>query len=142
MEVELQVIDEIIKSHGRDQKSVIPILQDIQGRYNYLPEEALKRVCANTEITPGMITGVASFYSQFRFEPAGKHIIKVCVGTACHVKGAEQVYDAFRRDLKLADDKDTDEAWKYTLEKVNCLGCCTLAPVVQIDNITYGHVVS
>ncbi len=142
MEVELQHIDEIIKLHGRVQSSVIPILQDIQGRYNYLPDEALKRVCAATDITPAMITGVASFYSQFRFEPAGKHIIKVCVGTACHVKGAEQVYDAIRRELKLEDDKDTNEAGVYTVEKVNCLGCCTLAPVVQIDNITYGHVAS
>jgi len=142
MEVELQEIDELVKLHGRDQKATIPILQAIQGKYNYLPEEALRRVCEQSEITPAMITGVASFYSQFRFEPAGKHIIKVCVGTACHVKGAEQVYDAIKREFKLEGHQDTDESGKYTVEKVNCLGCCTLAPVVQIDNITYGHVSS
>ena len=133
-------IDQIIKDKGHDQQSVIPILQAIQERYNYLPEEALKRVCEITDITPGIIIGVASFYAQFRFKPAGKHLIKVCVGTACHVKGAVQVYDALKRELKLDKENDTDEKGMYTLEKVNCLGCCTLAPVVQVDKVTYGHV--
>ncbi|MCA1747960.1 MAG: NAD(P)H-dependent oxidoreductase subunit E, partial [Bacteroidales bacterium] len=122
--------------------SVIPVLQAIQAKYNYLPEEALRRVCEISEITPAMITGVASFYSQFRFSPAGEHMVKVCVGTACHVKGAVQVYDSIKRELKIEQDQDTSENRKYTVEKVNCLGCCTLAPVVQIDNITYGHVAS
>jgi NADH:ubiquinone oxidoreductase subunit F (NADH-binding)/NADH:ubiquinone oxidoreductase subunit E/Pyruvate/2-oxoacid:ferredoxin oxidoreductase delta subunit len=84
--------------------------------------------------------GVASFYSQFRLAPVGEHIIKICVGTACHVKGAGQVYDAFRREFKLPEGVNTDDSGKYTLDKVACLGCCTLAPVVQIDGITYGHV--
>ena len=137
---EIQDIDRIIEATGSSGSAVIPILQAIQKKYNYLPEEALRRVCEITEITPELITGVASFYAQFRFKPAGEHIIKICVGTACHVKGAVQVYDAFRRDLNLEDGKDTTESLKYTIEKVNCLGCCTLAPVVQIDNITYGHV--
>src|SRR5660397_52013 len=83
---------------------------------------------------------VASFYSQFRLAPVGEHIIKVCVGTACHVKGAGLVYDSFRREFKLPDGTNTDDSGKYTLEKVACLGCCTLAPVVQIDETTYGHV--
>src|ERR1035437_9361648 len=137
---EIQDIDRIIEATGSSGSAVIPILQAIQKKYNYLPEEALRRVCEITEITPELITGVASFYAQFRFKPAGEHIIKICVGTACHVKGAVQVYDAFRRDLNLEEGKDTTESLKYTIEKVNCLGCCTLAPVVQIDNITYGHV--
>ena len=118
MEVILHDIDALVESHGREQKSVIPILQAIQGLYNYLPEEALKRVCEISNITPAMITGVASFYSQFRFEPAGKHIIKVCVGTACHVKGAEQVYDAFKREFNLEGNQDTDESKEYTIEKI------------------------
>ena len=137
---EIKDIDQIIEVTGTSGSAVIPILQAIQKKYNYLPEEALRRVCEITEITPELIIGVASFYAQFRFKPAGEHIIKVCVGTACHVKGAIQVYDAFRRDLKLEDGQDTTELLKYTIEKVNCLGCCTLAPVIQIDNITYGHV--
>jgi len=133
-------IEEIIEAKGRDKKAVIPILQAIQNQYNYLPDNALKEVCSKTDITPGLIVGVASFYTQFRLHPAGKHIIKVCSGTACHVKGSELVYDAFGRSLKLNPGQTTDEKGEYTLERVNCLGCCTLAPVVQIDEITYGHV--
>ena len=140
MQFDIKDIDIIIDDTGRRKESVIPLLQAIQEKYNFLPEEALKRVCEITEITPGLIIGVASFYSQFRFKPAGKHLIKVCVGTACHVKGAVQVYDSFKRELKLDMGSDTDKDGNYTIEKVNCLGCCTLAPVVQIDHLTYGHV--
>lgn len=138
----IAVVDEIVKQKGNTKKSVIPILQAIQDQFNYLPEEALRRVCETTEITPENITGVASFYSQFRMVPAGQHLIKVCVGTACHVKGAMQVYDSFKRYFKLSGVEETDPSGTYTLEKVSCLGCCTLAPVVQIDDVTYGHVTS
>ena len=133
-------IDCLIVNKGSTKKSLIPILQAVQKEYNYLPEEVLRYIVANTAITAADIIGVASFYSQFRLNMAGKHTVKVCVGTACHVKGASQVYDSFRRELKLAEGIDTNESGKYTLEKVSCLGCCTLAPVVQIDDVTYGHV--
>jgi len=136
----LRDIDALVEKPGRGQSSVIPILQAIQEKYNYLPEDALRRVCEITEITAAQIVGVASFYSQFRFAPAGEHMIKVCVGTACHVKGAVQVYDAMKRELQLGESEDTTSSGSYTIEKVNCLGCCTLAPVVQIDQVTYGHV--
>jgi len=138
----IQVVDQIIADKGREAKSVIPVLQAIQNIFNYLPEEALKYVCEQTDITPEQIVGVASFYSQFRMQPVGEHIVKVCVGTACHVKGAGQVYDALRRHFNLTGHEETDASRKYTIEKVSCLGCCTLAPVVQIDEITYGHVAS
>lgn len=137
-----QAVDQIIAEKGRAGKSVIPILQSIQNTYNYLPKEALEYVCEKTDITPEQIVGVASFYSQFRMQPVGEHIIKVCIGTACHVKGAGQVYDALRRHFNLTGNEETDASRKYTIEKVACLGCCTLAPVVQIDEITYGHVAS
>jgi len=140
VEIELKDIDDIVAKEGGTQKSVIPVLQAIQEKYNYLPEEALRRVCEISEITAAQIVGVASFYSQFRFSPAGEHMIKVCVGTACHVKGAGQVYDAMKRELGLEAHEDTTSSGTYTIEKVNCLGCCTLAPVVQIDEVTYGHV--
>jgi NADH-quinone oxidoreductase subunit F len=133
-------VDNIVSLSGKDKSAVIPVLQAIQNMYNYLPVEALKRVCETTAITPAEITGVASFYSQFRFEPAGKHIVRVCAGTACHVKGATLVHDAMARFMKLAPGQWTDEQRLFTLEKVSCLGCCTLAPVVQIDDVTYGHV--
>ena len=142
MSVDLNHIETIISETGSEKKSVIPILQAIQKQYNYLPEEALKRVCDLTDITPARIIGIASFFSQFRLEPIGDHLIRVCVGTACHVKGSGLVYDAMHRELKLNDGKITDPSGRYTLEKVSCLGCCTLAPVVQIDDVTYGHVAS
>lgn len=132
--------DKIIAQTGNGKESVIAILQAIQKIYHYLPEAALKRVCETTDITAAEIIGVASFYSQFRFQPAGKHLVKVCVGTACHVKGAGLVYDSLRRELHIKEGRDTDDSRTFTVEKVSCLGCCTLAPVVQIDNTTYGHV--
>lgn len=135
-------IDQIVAGIGTSADKVIPILQAIQQEYHYLPVDALKRVCDTTDISAGTIHGIATFYSQFRLKPAGKHIIRVCVGTACHVKGAMLVYDAFRRELKLEGSEDTDANMLFTLEKVACLGCCTLAPVVQIDDVTYGHVVN
>jgi NADH:ubiquinone oxidoreductase subunit F (NADH-binding)/NADH:ubiquinone oxidoreductase subunit E len=135
-----QNIDQLIAEKGATKKSLIPILQSIQKEYNYLPEDVLRYVSEKTEIKPAEIMGVASFYSQFRLAPVGEHIIKICVGTACHVKGAGLVYDAFRREFKLKDGESTDSSGKYTLDKVACLGCCTLAPVVQIDETTYGHV--
>lgn len=136
----IEIIDNIIAKTGTSVEKVIPILQAIQDEFNYLPEEALKRVCDTTDISPSRIYGVSTFYSQFRHSPAGKHIVKVCVGTACHVKGALLVYDAFKRELNIAENEDTDKEMLFTLEKVACLGCCTIAVVVQIDNITYGHV--
>jgi NADH-quinone oxidoreductase subunit F len=133
-------IESILLHTGNDRAAVIPILQAIQKKYNFLPEEALREVCAVTGITPAQIIGVASFYSQFRLKPVGKHMIRVCVGTACHVKGSSLIFDAMHRELKLTGSDETDASGRYTLEKVSCLGCCTLAPVVQIDGITYGHV--
>ncbi len=135
-----KILDEIIKKYGSGKDQVIPILQAIQKQYNYLPEDILQTVCDRTEITYSQIAGVASFYSQFRLKPAGKHLIKVCIGTACHVKGALHVFDAFARSLKLDGDQDTDIKGIFTLQKVACLGCCTLAPAVQIDDVTYGKV--
>jgi NADH-quinone oxidoreductase subunit F len=140
MSFDLQIVDRIIAEKGHEKKAVIPVLQAIQNEFKFLPEEALRRVSEISEITPSDITSVASFYHQFRLHPVGEHMVKICVGTACHVKGAGQVYDAFKRKFKLKDEELTDASGKYTLEKVSCLGCCTLAPVVQIDQVTYGHV--
>jgi NADH:ubiquinone oxidoreductase subunit F (NADH-binding)/NADH:ubiquinone oxidoreductase subunit E/Pyruvate/2-oxoacid:ferredoxin oxidoreductase delta subunit len=139
---DFQDIDTILEKQGREKRSVIPILQAIQKKYNYLPEEALRRVCDFTQITPEQIISVASFYSQFRLHKVGKHIIKVCCGTACHVKGSLLVYDALSRKLDLEEGKATDSFGNYTLEKVHCVGCCALAPVAQIDQVTYSHLTS
>jgi len=137
--LDLKKIDEIIASAGKTSDKVLPILQALQKTYGYLPKSALELVCEKTEITPSAIIGFSSFYDQFRFTPAGEHTIRVCLGTACHVKGAQGVYDAFRRYLHIAEGSDTDPDGRFTVEPIACLGCCTLAPVVQIGEVIYGH---
>lgn len=132
-------VDKIVSALGTDRSSIVPILKQIQSHYNYLPDEALRRVCKISRVTPAEIESVVSFYPQFRRKPAGKHIIRVCVGTACHVKGAEQILDAFRHVLGMTDGEDTDADGLFTVEQAACLGCCMLAPAVQIDNSVYGH---
>jgi NADH-quinone oxidoreductase subunit F len=134
------IVDEVVASTGRDTEKVIQILQEVQKKLNWLPSEALKYICKVTDITPGQISGVSTFYSQFRHLPVGKHTIKICAGTACHVKGAPLISDAFKRVLKIDDLRNASPDNLFSIEEVACLGCCTLAPVVQIDNKTYGHV--
>lgn len=137
---DLAYVDELILRHGREPEAVIPILQGLQEHYGYLPGEALLKICEMTSITPASVSGVSSFYDMFRLKPAGKSIVRVCQGTACHVTGAERVEDALRRHLKIAPGDDTDTNGLFTIEKVACLGCCTLAPVVKIQDNTFGHV--
>ncbi len=132
--------DRIIGRTGTRREDLIPLLQAVQDHYHYLPEPVLRRICELTEIEPADIAGVSTFYPQFRHRPAGEHMIRVCTGTACHVKGAGLVLDAFNRSLRLRPGEDTDSSRLFTVSQVACLGCCTLAPVVQIDDITYGHV--
>jgi NADH-quinone oxidoreductase subunit F len=134
--------DAIIQRIGTQRSNIIPLLQALQNEFGYLPHPAIKRVYEKTEIDRAQLISVSSFYSQFRHIPYGKHLIKVCTGTACHVKGAENVYDAFRRELKITDDSITTADQLFSIEKIACLGCCTLAPVVQIDEKIYGHVQS
>ncbi|MBA4321262.1 MAG: proton-conducting membrane transporter [Odoribacter sp.] len=136
----LSIIDDVINLTGKESDKVIPILQEVQKRLNYLPPEALKYICTVTDITPGQLSGVATFYSQFRHKPSGKHTVKICLGTACHVKGAPLISDAFKRVLKIDNKRNVSPDNLFSIEEVACLGCCTLAPVVQIDDKTYGHV--
>jgi len=137
--VDLSVVDRVVAERGRAASACIPILQALQEHYHYLPKPALRRVCELTEISASVIAGVSTFYNQFRHMPAGKHMISVCHGTACHVKGSELVDDAIRRHLKIPAGKDTDPDGLFTVQGIACLGCCTLAPVVQIGHTTYGH---
>ena len=132
-------VDEAVDKIGTGQEKVLELLQAVQGHFGYLPEEALERVCNLTQITPASITGVSTFYNQFRHRPVGRHIINVCIGTACHVKGADRVYEAFLRHLRIPLGDDTDSQKLFTVERIACLGCCTLAPAVQIGKVTYGH---
>jgi len=141
-ELDLTFVDTTVARIGRGPEMTVPILQALQEHYRYLPEEALRRVCELSEITPARIVGVATFYNQFRHHPMGKHLVSICHGTACHVKGSSLVHDAMLRHLQISADGDTDPAGVFTIQKVACLGCCTLAPVIQIDGVTYGHMTS
>ncbi len=138
--LDLSRVDQIVADLGTGRDAVIPILHALQAQYRYLPDEALRRVCELTEIRPSEISGVSSFYTQFRHRPVGRHIVHVCRGTACHVKGAPLITDAIAQQLELAPGTDTDAAGRFTVEPVACLGCCTLAPVVQVDDATFGRV--
>ena len=126
----MSFVDKTVAELGRDPRALIAILLAIQEQYRYLPEEALRRICEITDITPAAVAGVSTFYDRFRHRPAGQHTVRVCVGTACHVKGAGVVHEAFCRHLGIEQGQDTDAARLFTVEKVACLGCCTLAPVV------------
>ena len=139
-DLDLSCIEQIVAQCGTRREAVIPILQAIQHHYRYLPQSALRRVCELTDITPADVTGVSTFYTHFRHRPVGKHMIHVCQGTACHVKGSELVQDAVALHLGLQPGQDTDAAGEFTVQSVACLGCCTLAPVIQIDDATYGRV--
>ncbi len=138
--IDLAAVDRILASEGRESESVIPILQGLQSHYHYLPDAALRRVCERTSITPAQIAGVASFYEQFRLTPTGEHVIRVCEGTACHVSGADEIRTEFRRCLGMADHADTDPFGRFTVDRVACIGSCSLAPVVTIDDRVHGHV--
>ena len=133
-------VDVIIDRVGTSRRIIIPLLQALQAEFSYLPSDALQRVYERTEIDQAQMISVSTFYAQFRHIPYGRHIIKVCTGTACHVKGANNVYDAFRRELNMDEETITTADQQYSIEKIACLGCCALAPVVQIDEKIFGHV--
>lgn len=132
------ILDKIIEKRGKALSAAIPILQDIQTEFNYLPEEALKYIAKNTEIAATQIFGVATFYSQFKLAPIGKYLIKVCHGTACHVGGAEKITEEIKDYLKIKEGETTFDKM-FTLEVVACLGCCSLAPVMMINDKIYAH---
>ncbi len=138
-EIDLQPVESAVAQHGRKPEALIQILQRLQEHYGYLPKEALEHVCDKTDIRPADVTGVSTFYDMFRHAPVGRHIVRVCKGTACHVSGADRLDDALRRHLEIPAGADTDEARNFTIEPVSCLGCCTLAPVLNIDGTTIGH---
>ena len=132
-----QEAKEIIHDIGNEPEKTIPLLQEIQRRRGFLPEELLEAVATETGMPISDIYGVATFYSQFRFTPSGKHLIKVCKGTACHVSGADILHSVITEELGI-DDGGTTENGLFSLESVACLGCCSLAPVVMIDDTVYG----
>lgn len=141
-ETSTEFVEKVVERVGRTPDMVIPLLHEIQDKYRYLPPDALRHLCEVTDITPAAVEGVSTFYDCFRHRPAGENSIRVCHGTACHVKGSVLVEDAIRRELNIPKGDDTDADRKFTVERVACVGCCSLAPVVQIEEETYGYVTS
>ncbi len=125
--------DEIISYYGAVQSSLIPIIQDIQAEYRYLPPELLVYVADKLGISEAKAYGVATFYENFSFEPKGKYVIKVCDGTACHVRKSMPVLETFYRVLGLSKEKHTTDDMLFTVETVSCLGACGLAPAVMVN---------
>lgn len=133
---------QILEENGRDKAKLIPILQAVQDVYRYLPEEILAFIASSLNISPARVYGVATFFSHFTLKPKGKHIIKVCDGTACHVKKSSLLIDSVRAKLNLKGNEITTKDMLFTVEAVSCLGACGLAPVMLIDNDVYGQVTS
>jgi NADH-quinone oxidoreductase subunit E len=141
MDVEIKEIDTILDKYGQEQRWLIPSLLEIQKVYNYLPPEALERVSERMNIPSIQVFQVASFYKAFSLEPRGRHIVTVCLGTACHVRGADRLIDQVGRELEVKPGETTKDN-QFTLEAVNCLGTCALGPVMVVDGKYYGNMVA
>ncbi len=129
----------ILERHGRNPAKLVPILQDVQEEYRYLPREAMNFVATSLGIPPSRVFGVATFYSHFALEPKGRHVIKLCDGTACHVKKSTPILEALRGRLGLSEEVKTTKDMLFTVETVSCLGACGLAPVMLVDEKVYGQ---
>ncbi len=123
---------------GKNRSKLIPILQFIQEKLAYLPGEALNVVAEHLNISPSDVYGVATFYNQFRFSPPGENPVKVCLGTACHVKGGDIILENFERKLEIKEGETTADR-EFSIERVACVGCCALAPVALVGETVHGH---
>ena len=131
---------EILEFNQRDPARLIPVLQQVQDFYRYLPEEVLTFIATSLALPPSHVFGVATFYAHFTLVPKGKHMCKLCDGTACHVRGSMPILEAMHKELKLSATKDTTDDMLFTVETVSCIGACGLAPALVIDDKTYGNV--
>jgi len=133
-------VEEIIREYDSSRESLISILQDVQSEYRYLPESILKLVARKLGLPLIQVYGVATFFKAFSLKPRGKHLLSVCLGTACHVRGAPAVLDAVERELCI-EPGETSEDMQFTLETVNCLGACALGPIMVMDGEYHGQMV-
>lgn len=137
MAINLDLIDGVLEEYASVPGSLITILQHTQDIYGYLPKEAIEKISCATGIAEAEIMGVGTFYTQFRFEPVGKYLIMLCQGTACHVNSSELILQTIKDELGI-DDGQTTEDGLFSLKCVACLGCCSLSPVMMINDDTYG----
>ena len=135
----MEIVDGIVEKYGNDKNSVLAILQDIQAELNYLPMDSMKRVAELLDIPLGYVSSQATFYSSFSLKPRGKHIVTVCMGTACHVRGAPRVLSELERELEIKDGETTEDG-NFTIETVNCVGACALGPLVIVDKNYHGNI--
>ncbi len=135
-----ETVCQILDKHQRDPSKLIPILQEVQKVYRYLPEEVQAYIATGLGLSPARVYGVASFYANFSLEPKGKYVVHICDGTACHVKGSGLIKERLLSKLNLSSEKITTEDMLFTVEAVSCLGACGLAPVVTINEKVYGQV--
>ena len=138
MPLEHHAVDDILARYAPDRDSLIPLLQDVQERLHYLSDDALSAVAEYLHLSENDVYGVATFYTQFRFTPPGLHHIKVCEGTACHVRGSGHILEAITRTTGIAPG-ETSADGRFSLERVACFGSCALAPVVVVDDKVYGR---
>jgi NADH-quinone oxidoreductase subunit E len=139
-EVDFIALDTMIdKEYSTDKENLIMILQAIQRHYNYLPKPALTYLSAKIGVPYSKIYEVATFYSTFSLEPRGRNIISICLGTACHVRGAERIRERLHESLNIADGQTTGDG-RYTLESVRCIGCCSLGPVLKVNDDMHGRI--
>ena len=131
-------LSEILKKYGKDKSQLVSILQDIQAEYNYLPRQALEKLSKKMDIPQSQIYSMATFFRAFSLNKRGKHIVNVCLGTACHVRGAELILESLERQLGITRGQTTQDL-NFTLESVNCMGCCATGPVVKIGEEYFGH---
>lgn len=132
------LVGTLLGTYDRSRQNLIPILQDVQARYGYLPVEAMDKVADYLGLSVHEIFGVATFYSQFRFNAPGRHSLKVCQGTACHVRGSELILDSLSRKLKVRPGETTADR-QFSLERVMCVGSCALAPAVVLDDTVHAR---
>jgi NADH-quinone oxidoreductase subunit E len=130
-------IAKILRASGKERKNLIPLLQEIQREFGYIPREALQEIGRFMGISETTVYGVATFYNQFRFIPPGKHHIRVCLGTACHIKGGNIILEAWERKLDIKEGEVTPDR-EFSLERVACVGCCALAPVSVVEDTVEG----
>ncbi|HUU62587.1 MAG TPA: NAD(P)H-dependent oxidoreductase subunit E [Dehalococcoidia bacterium] len=130
---------EVLASRSRERGKLIPILQDIQAKFGYLPREAMLEAASFLDAPDSEVYSVATFYNQFRFVPPGKHQIKVCLGTACQIKGGKIILDSWQRELDIEEGETTPDR-EFSLERVACVGCCAMAPVSVVDDQVKGTI--
>jgi NADH:ubiquinone oxidoreductase subunit E len=137
-EADLERIDSIIARYREQRWGLIPLIQEIQGVFGYIPPEVIPGIASALGLFPSQIQGVITFYAQFYSAPRGKNIVRVCRGTACHVRGAKTILKLVKQELGI-DEGETTPDYEYSLETVACIGCCAIAPNIVINNATYGQ---